>query len=269
MIKIITDSSSNVPELPNRNYSSVPLKIIVDGNEYVDDRKINIDNLINALKKGRKTATSCPNVSDWLDAFEGNDEIRILLIIDNKNDKKMNDIILYRFEIFCNNYLEDIENKKRNIYQRLLHLSKNYLKEVIKFYYGESERKDIKLKNLCNIYCIAFIKRYLNYFVDILSDNDKYQHLTQGEDIMQLLFHKNHKAIKRIDTLKYYVLKLLYINKFNKNWDKFATYFYDKNNNFKFDNYPCFRDIKFNNEYKNNESLPILLLMDNQYKEIL
>ena len=80
MIKIITDSSSNLIELPEQNYASVPLKIIVDGREYVDDKKINVDNLINDLKKCKTTSTSCPCTADWLDAFDKNDEIFVITI---------------------------------------------------------------------------------------------------------------------------------------------------------------------------------------------
>ena len=80
MIKIITDSSSNLIDLPKHNYSSVPLKILIDDNEYIDDKRINIDNLIAALKKSHRTSTSCPGVKEWLDAFVGNDERFVITI---------------------------------------------------------------------------------------------------------------------------------------------------------------------------------------------
>ena len=209
-----------------------------------------------------------------LDYFKkNNDEIKKL--IDNKNDQNINEIILYRLEIFCDNYFNKIlndeneENKKINVNERLCaNLSENYLIEVINYFYGE--RKGIELNNICNIYCIAFIKRYLKYFIDILSDNDRYLHLPQRENINNLLFYKDPKEIKRIDTIKYYVLKLLYNNKFNKKWEDLVKYFNnDGNDIFQFNKYICF-NYNFNID-KKNDSIPILLLdnllMDNQNKE--
>lgn len=70
--KIITDSSSDMLTLNAEcNYSSVPLKIITDTKEYVDDLDLNVDDMISDLQKYKGTSkSSCPNIGDWKAAFE-------------------------------------------------------------------------------------------------------------------------------------------------------------------------------------------------------
>lgn len=79
--KILLDSSSNVYELPGVEYACVPLKIITDEQEYVDTPDVDAVGMAQMLRtyKGR-TSTSCPNVSDWLAACEGADQVFIITI---------------------------------------------------------------------------------------------------------------------------------------------------------------------------------------------
>ena len=70
--KIISDSSSNVLDLPIENYCSVPLKIILGDKEYVDNTELDVKSFVEEMSTSKeKCSTSCPNVFDWLDAFEG------------------------------------------------------------------------------------------------------------------------------------------------------------------------------------------------------
>ena len=68
--KIVSDSSSNLLQ-GTQWYQSVPLKILGQ-QEYIDDGSQNVAEMVHHLKhfKG-KSSSSCPNVSDWLNAFEG------------------------------------------------------------------------------------------------------------------------------------------------------------------------------------------------------
>ena len=68
--KIVSDSASNLLQ-GTQWYQSVPLKILGQ-QEYIDDGSQDIAEMVHHLKhfKG-KSSSSCPNVSDWLDAFEG------------------------------------------------------------------------------------------------------------------------------------------------------------------------------------------------------
>ncbi|MGN0706927.1 MAG: DegV family protein [Faecalibacterium sp.] len=79
--KILVDSSSNVYELPGIDFACVPLKVITDDQEYIDTADVDAVGMAEMLRtyKGR-TSTSCPNVSDWLSACEGADQVFIITI---------------------------------------------------------------------------------------------------------------------------------------------------------------------------------------------
>lgn len=69
-IKIIADSSSNIFHMQEIDYSSVPLKILAGEKEYVDTEELDVKNMIEELWDFKdKTSTSCPNASEWMDAF--------------------------------------------------------------------------------------------------------------------------------------------------------------------------------------------------------
>lgn len=75
---IVADSSADLATstktFNNAVFSSVPLKIITSEEEYVDDANLNVEQMVSELQhyKGR-SSSSCPNPSDWLEAF-GNAE---------------------------------------------------------------------------------------------------------------------------------------------------------------------------------------------------
>lgn len=72
--KIVTDSSSNIHRMAGLNYATVPMKIVAGEKEFVDTADLNVQEMVDYLKtyKG-KSGSSCPNVQEWLDAFEGAD----------------------------------------------------------------------------------------------------------------------------------------------------------------------------------------------------
>ena len=73
---IISDSSSDLITHTAENYSCVPLKIITDNKEYVDDADLNLGEMIEDLKKYKgKSRSSCPNAEDWLSAMQGYDTV--------------------------------------------------------------------------------------------------------------------------------------------------------------------------------------------------
>ena len=79
--KIVVDSSANVYELPDVGFACVPLKIVTDEQEYLDDGTLDAVGMARSLRtyKG-KTSTSCPNVADWLAAYEGAEQIFVATI---------------------------------------------------------------------------------------------------------------------------------------------------------------------------------------------
>ena len=68
--KIVFDSSADILTLKDVDFASAPLKIITAEKEYVDNKKLDVEAMINELYeyKGR-SSSSCPSPMDWLDSF--------------------------------------------------------------------------------------------------------------------------------------------------------------------------------------------------------
>lgn len=82
--RIVSDSSSNLLVFPDEpNYTTVPLKILADGQEFVDEIGLDLEHMIDVVEASAKNSTSCPNVQEWLDAFEGADEVYAITISSN------------------------------------------------------------------------------------------------------------------------------------------------------------------------------------------
>ena len=81
MKRIVVDSSASLYALDGIDFASVPLKIVTDEREYLDDGTLDAVEMATDLRtyKG-KTSTSCPNIGDWLEAYEGADEIYAITI---------------------------------------------------------------------------------------------------------------------------------------------------------------------------------------------
>ena len=72
--RIVSDSSSNLYSLPDVSYTTVPMKIITSRKEYLDTAALDVSEMVACIKSEKAAATtSCPNVGDWLDSFEGAD----------------------------------------------------------------------------------------------------------------------------------------------------------------------------------------------------
>lgn len=82
--KIVTDSSSNVFEFSGVPYACVPMKIRTDEKEYVDTPDMDVAGMVeDLLAYAGTTRSSCPNIQEWVDAFEGADCIFAVTITSN------------------------------------------------------------------------------------------------------------------------------------------------------------------------------------------
>ena len=81
MKRIVVDSSASLYALDGIDFAAVPLKIVTDEREYLDDGTLDAVEMATTLRtyKG-KTSTSCPNIGAWLEAYEGADEIYAITI---------------------------------------------------------------------------------------------------------------------------------------------------------------------------------------------
>ena len=75
-VKIVADTSANLMELKTVAFDAAPLKIITAEREFVDDRNLDLDEMISFFKsyKGR-SQSSCPNPEDWLMTFGDAEDI--------------------------------------------------------------------------------------------------------------------------------------------------------------------------------------------------
>ena len=80
-VKIVADSSANLMTLDSIAFDAAPLKIITPEREFVDNRELDLDEMLDyfASYKGR-SQTSCPNPDDWLTAFGDAEEIYCVTI---------------------------------------------------------------------------------------------------------------------------------------------------------------------------------------------
>lgn len=70
IMKIVSDSSSDVTSLKGVDFACAPLKIITSKKEYIDNEKLDVEGMVSdLLSNTEKTSTACPSVADWLDAF--------------------------------------------------------------------------------------------------------------------------------------------------------------------------------------------------------
>ncbi len=82
--KIVSDSSANIFSFPGVDHASVPLKINTAMAEYVDDENLDVAKMVKEIQETKgKSGTSCPNVHDWLQAFEGADFVFAITITSN------------------------------------------------------------------------------------------------------------------------------------------------------------------------------------------
>lgn len=112
--RVISDSSSNLLTYAgNIDYTTVPLKILVDGTEFVDEIGLDLENLVESFEKSQNDSTSCPSVQEWLNAMEGYDEIFLVTISSNLSGS-YNSAIAAKDE-----YLESHPDAKVHIFDSL------------------------------------------------------------------------------------------------------------------------------------------------------
>ena len=80
-VKIVTDSASDLLALSHIPFASVPMKIITDKKEYVDNDRLSVERMVAELKAyNGRSSTACPNTGEWLNAFGDAEEIYCVTI---------------------------------------------------------------------------------------------------------------------------------------------------------------------------------------------
>ena len=82
--KIVSDSSADIHQLSSVDFASVPLKIITDANEYVDNSSLDVVGMLTDFKSYKgKSHTSCPSTGEYLEAFGDAENIFVVTISSN------------------------------------------------------------------------------------------------------------------------------------------------------------------------------------------
>ena len=82
--KIVTDSSADIRQLSGIPFESVPLKIITNDREYVDDHSLDVVGMLSDLKKySGRSHTSCPSSGEYTEAFGDFENIFCITITSN------------------------------------------------------------------------------------------------------------------------------------------------------------------------------------------
>lgn len=106
--KIVSDSSLDFNETLKQNIEveQVPFKLYIDGREYVDDESLDVIDFISEMGKSAKIPrTACPSPNDFIEAFEGQEDI-YGITISSKLSGTYNSAILAK-----NTVLEEVKKR--------------------------------------------------------------------------------------------------------------------------------------------------------------
>lgn len=82
--KIVADSAADIPVITAVPFESVPLKIVTETKEYVDDSALNVTGMVEDLLKYRgKSGTACPGPGEWMEAFGDSEYVFCVTITSN------------------------------------------------------------------------------------------------------------------------------------------------------------------------------------------
>lgn len=82
--KIVADSAADLLTIESVPFTSVPLKILTDQKEYVDNENLNVSQMVDDLSKYKgKSSTACPGPGEWLEAFEDAEYVFCVTITSN------------------------------------------------------------------------------------------------------------------------------------------------------------------------------------------
>ena len=75
-IKIVADTSCDLYNLKHTEFACAAMKIITAEKEFVDDETLDVNKMVDFMDNYKgKSKSSCPNTSDWLEAFGDADDV--------------------------------------------------------------------------------------------------------------------------------------------------------------------------------------------------
>ncbi len=83
-VRIVADSSADLQTTEDKSIVSVPLKIMTDNAEYIDDEMLDVKSMTEDLAEYRgRSGSACPGVGEWMDAFGDADWVLGITITSN------------------------------------------------------------------------------------------------------------------------------------------------------------------------------------------
>jgi len=83
-VKIVADSSADLYSYEGFPFASAPLKIVTAEREWVDDERLDVDEMVEyLLGYNGKSGSACPAPAEWLEAFEDCEEVYCVTITSN------------------------------------------------------------------------------------------------------------------------------------------------------------------------------------------
>ncbi|MBQ8407368.1 MAG: DegV family protein [Clostridia bacterium] len=75
-VKIVADTSCDLFALEHTAFAYAPMKIITAEKEFVDNEALDVNGMVDFMDQYKgKSKSSCPNTSDWLEAFGNADDV--------------------------------------------------------------------------------------------------------------------------------------------------------------------------------------------------
>ena len=69
-VRIVVDSSANLGRLDMQEIVTVPMKIMADGKEYVDNKDLDVSTMLSEIRTfNGPSSTACPSPGEWFAAF--------------------------------------------------------------------------------------------------------------------------------------------------------------------------------------------------------
>ena len=172
----------------------------------------------------------------------------IFNMIKNESNIFLDEVIMNIFESKIMIYFESIENiskEKENgfLFGNAMKLFEQQI-QILDNISLKSEGNDYN--HLCKLYCVAYIKMYLDKFVFLIKN--KYNELDEYKDFMKIINEIKNKNFGKV--IKIYILKLLYYY-LNNNLDFL--------NDFNFNKYNIDANKDFTSLYNNNKKDEILI----------
>ena len=74
--KIVADSSCDLFALQSVEFATAPMKMVTDERDFVDDASLDVPAMVDYFDRYKgKSKSSCPNTTDWIDAFGDADDV--------------------------------------------------------------------------------------------------------------------------------------------------------------------------------------------------